>query len=93
MTRTTDTARTGEPISSNKRNLTKSQKMLLLQKVEEQVAKEARERQSAMLKQNTVGSNLTQRKDDETGRTAEIMAKKFGFLSTYAADTGSSCTV
>ena len=31
-----------------------------------------------MLKQNTVGSNLTQRKDDETGRTAEIMAKKMG---------------
>lgn len=49
-----------------------------MQKVEEQVAKEARERQSAMLKQNTVGSNLTQRKDDETGRTAEIMAKKMG---------------
>ena len=51
------------------------------QKVEEQVRKEAEARRNATLKQNqtTDESNLTQRTaEPETGRTAEIMAKKMG---------------
>ena len=48
----------------------------ILSKVEEQVAREAKERQLSTLKQNTDTSNLTERKSE--GETAEIMAKKLG---------------
>lgn len=62
-----------------KRNLTKSQKVTLLQKVEEKVREEAENRKLSNLKQNSEGSNLTQRVEPaETGRTAEIMASKIG---------------
>lgn len=66
---------------NNKRNLTTSQKMILLQKVEEQVAREAKERQREYYgNQYKSGheSNLTQVQNTDTGRTAEIMAKKMG---------------
>lgn len=59
-----------------KRNLKKSERVILLSKVEEQIAKEAKERQLSNLKQNAETSNLTERKAD--GETAEIMAKKLG---------------
>lgn len=70
----------------SKRNLTKSERIRLLSKVEEQIAKEAKERQrqaggdKVSQKARAVESNLTQAVDDEkeTGRTAEIMAKKLG---------------
>lgn len=62
-----------------KRNLTKSQKVILLQKVEEQVRKEAEARLHLSQGRGTKGtSNLTEVKDKPTGETAEIMAKKLG---------------
>lgn len=69
-----------------KRNLARSERIILLTKVEEQIAKEAKERQrqaggdKVSEKARAVGSNLTQAVSDgtETGRTSEIMAKKMG---------------
>lgn len=68
-----------------KRNLTKSQKVILLQKVEEQVRKEAKERQIQAGKefgrgQAKVTSNLTEAvtEKEKIPETAEIMAKKLG---------------
>lgn len=71
-----------------KRNLKKSEQVMLLAKVEEQVAREAKERQLASLKQNTVTANLPQRKSEEkrNDTTAGQMAKKIGVSEkTYRA--------
>lgn len=67
----------------SKRNLKKSERISLLSKVEAQIAKEAKERQRQYhgnQYQSAVGSNLTQvqNEEKESGRTAEIMAKKLG---------------
>ena len=59
-----------------KRNLEKSERMRLLIKIEDQIAKEKSAKSIANLKQNTEASNLTYRED--SGETAEIMAKKMG---------------
>jgi len=59
-----------------KRNLEKSERMRLLIKIEGQIAKEKSAKSIANLKQNTEASNLTYRED--SGETAEIMAKKMG---------------
>lgn len=55
-----------------------AKKIILLQKVDEQVRREAKERQKEYhgnQYESAVGSNLTQVQKD-TGRTAEIMAAK-----------------
>ena len=70
-----------------KRNLTKSQKVILLQKVEEQVRKEAKERQGTRTDLN-IPSNLTESKN--IGETAEIMAKKLGISKITALCTNDS---
>lgn len=60
-----------------RRILLKSEKVKVLLKVEEQIAKEAKDRQGTRNDLKNIGSNLTQGQDEsETGRTAEIMAKK-----------------
>lgn len=59
-----------------KRNLTKSEQIRLLAKVEEQIAKEAKERQGTRNDLKNFPSNLTESKPE--GETAEIMAKKLG---------------
>ena len=70
-----------------KRNLARSERIILLAKVEEQIAKEAKERQGTRNDLKNIGSNLTQSAEEpETGRTAEIMAKKMGVSkNTYTA--------
>lgn len=64
-----------------KRNLTKSQKVILLKKVEEQVQREAKERQAEYYGNQHDGglkSNLTEVQNKPVGETAEIMARKLG---------------
>lgn len=72
-----------------KRNLARSERIILLTKVEEQIAKEAAERVGGRPRKDEEKpvSNLTQVPDaTETGRTAEIMAKKMGVSkNTYTA--------
>lgn len=60
-----------------RRNLTKSETMKSLLKVEQEYKREAKERQLSTLKQNTdsVVVNLPER---PTGRTSEKMAEKIG---------------
>ena len=62
-----------------KRNLTKSEKVILLAKVEEQIAKEAKERQGTRTDLN-ITSNLTEgsKSGNHYSETAEVMAKKLG---------------
>lgn len=67
-----------------RRNLTLSQLVKCYEKVREQVAKEAKERQLSNLKQNADGSNLTPRTDNK--KTAEKIAEKIGVSkNTYKA--------
>ena len=69
-----------------KRNLTMSQKVVLLQKVEEKVREEAKERQreaggdKVSAKARAVASNLTEAvpEKEKMPETAEIMASKIG---------------
>ena len=62
-----------------KRNLKKSEQVILLLKVEEQIAKEAEQRMKSGVKQNNPESNLEQGSERKRApQTDEIMAKKAG---------------
>lgn len=61
-----------------KRNLTKSEQIRLLAKVEEQIAKEAAERRKATQNNATAKAVSPNLDEQAKGRTDEIMAKKIG---------------